>query len=151
MNWTDERVTELRGHFEAGLSASEIMRAMGLATREAVCGKLHRLGLKRGRPAARPDVKAKRRPRVARRAAFRPPYVPVAPPPPAAPAPAPAPPACQPIALLELTNATCRWPIGEGPYLFCGALEADLANGVSYCRFHSAMAYRRPGEREEGA
>ncbi len=47
--------------------------------------------------------------------------------------------------LLELTNETCRWPMGdpmEITFFFCGQPEADLSNRVPYCRAHAWAAYR---------
>ena len=142
-DWSLEWVAKLHRYFEAGLSASQIAAEMGIDSRNAVVGKLHRLGLKRGYSV----VPAKPRPR--RTTPFRPPAVLAPPPPKTAPAPAPASPQGHPIALLDLTNETCRWPVTENPpHRFCGRLEADFAKGVPYCRRHSRMAYRRPGDVE---
>ena len=50
MNWTEERVAELRRLWAQGLSASQIAKRLGTdITRNAVIGKAHRLGLA-GRP-----------------------------------------------------------------------------------------------------
>lgn len=49
MGWTEERVSELRRLWSAGLSASQIADRLGEVSRNAVIGKAHRLGLK-GRP-----------------------------------------------------------------------------------------------------
>ncbi len=43
--WTDERVEQLKKLWEAGLSASQIAGELGNITRNAVIGKVHRLGL----------------------------------------------------------------------------------------------------------
>jgi GcrA cell cycle regulator len=46
--------------------------------------------------------------------------------------------------LLELTNATCRWPHGRPGtknFFFCGAAGADLARGLPYCAHHMQRAY----------
>ncbi|MFC3265598.1 GcrA family cell cycle regulator, partial [Camelimonas abortus] len=43
--WTDERVELLKKLWSEGLSASQIATAMGGVTRNAVIGKVHRLGL----------------------------------------------------------------------------------------------------------
>src|SRR3954464_2663637 len=43
--WTDERVDQLKSLWTEGLSASQIARALGDVTRNAVIGKVHRLGL----------------------------------------------------------------------------------------------------------
>ena len=52
MNWSDERVDQLKSLWTEGLSASQIARALGGVTRNAVIGKVHRLGL--ATPAAIP-------------------------------------------------------------------------------------------------
>ena len=49
MSWTDERIATLRDLWEQGLSASQIATKLGNITRNAVIGKVHRLGLS-GRP-----------------------------------------------------------------------------------------------------
>jgi len=63
MGWTDERVTTLKKLWLDGLSASQIAKQLGGVTRNAVIGKVHRLGLS-GRAApsqpARPAFKAPR-------------------------------------------------------------------------------------------
>ena len=51
--WTKERVEQLRGYVNAGLTCSQIADEIGV-TRNAVIGKIHRLGLAPGRPAGRP-------------------------------------------------------------------------------------------------
>ncbi len=45
MGWTDERVEQLKALWTEGLSASQIARVLGGVTRNAVIGKVHRLGL----------------------------------------------------------------------------------------------------------
>ena len=45
MAWTEERVEMLKQLWTDGLSASQIARKMGGVTRNAVIGKVHRLGL----------------------------------------------------------------------------------------------------------
>src|SRR2546421_8480328 len=51
--WTKERVEQLRSCVNAGLTCSQIADEIGV-TRNAVIGKIHRLGLAPGRPAGRP-------------------------------------------------------------------------------------------------
>lgn len=46
MSWTDERIEQLRGMWEKGLTASQIAEELGGVSRNAVIGKAHRLGLK---------------------------------------------------------------------------------------------------------
>jgi GcrA cell cycle regulator len=45
MSWTDERVEMLRTMWSEGKSASQIAKELGGVTRNAVIGKVHRLGL----------------------------------------------------------------------------------------------------------
>ena len=45
MSWTDERVELLKKLWADGLSASQIATKLGEVTRNAVIGKVHRLGL----------------------------------------------------------------------------------------------------------
>jgi GcrA cell cycle regulator len=45
MAWTDKRVETLKKLWNAGVSASEIAESLGGITRNAVIGKVHRLGL----------------------------------------------------------------------------------------------------------
>jgi GcrA cell cycle regulator len=52
MSWTDERVSTLKKLWLDGLSASQIAKQLGGVTRNAVIGKVHRLGLS-GRAAPR--------------------------------------------------------------------------------------------------
>src|SRR6201996_4163483 len=63
MGWTDERVELLKKLWQDGLSASQIAKQLGGVTRNAVIGKVHRLGLS-GRAApsqpARPTFKPAR-------------------------------------------------------------------------------------------
>src|SRR5712672_3275258 len=63
MNWTDERVESLKKLWGDGLSASQIAAELGGITRNAVIGKVHRLGLS-GR--AKSTASATPRPRKAR-------------------------------------------------------------------------------------
>ena len=45
MSWTDERVDKLKDLWGEGMSASQIAKVLGGVTRNAVIGKVHRLGL----------------------------------------------------------------------------------------------------------
>ena len=65
MTWTDERVELLKKLWADGQSASEIAGELGGITRNAVIGKVHRLGLS-GR--AKSPSSAAPRPRKARAA-----------------------------------------------------------------------------------
>lgn len=155
--WTDERVTALKKLWLDGLSASQIAKQLGGVTRNAVIGKVHRLGLSgRAVPAApqRPILKA---PRPA-----RPPLANAAPRRVEAAAPPPAP---TPVAILHeapgsatvltLGAHMCKWPIGDpgsDGFSFCGRRTG--AEGP-YCGEHARMAYqpqqKKTGKRSEGS
>lgn len=139
--WTDERTDDLRERFDEGQSVRAIGAAYGLSP-GAVVGKLHRLGLRRGRDIARPDAKRARKPRgpykrapwalpvEAHRQANT------------EPAHAPAPDARFRCTVLDLTNETCRWPVtDDSPFAFCGTPAADLSSGAPYCPHHMRIAH----------
>ncbi|HZA02511.1 MAG TPA: GcrA family cell cycle regulator, partial [Hyphomicrobiaceae bacterium] len=64
MAWTDERVELLKKLWSEGLSASQIAGRLGGVTRNAVIGKVHRLGLS-GRATTSRMKTHRPRPRVA--------------------------------------------------------------------------------------
>ena len=130
MSWTDERVELLKRLWNQGLSASQIAGAIGDGvSRNAVIGKVHRLGLS-GRPKDAPAV-APRPPRKeapAQALLVRGGFTLAQPPmPAAAPAPKPAAdvviPMSDRVTLLELRESMCRWPFGDP----CGPTSASAA------------------------
>jgi GcrA cell cycle regulator len=136
-DWSDDRVTTLKALWLDGLSAAQVAKSLGGVTRNAVIGKIHRLGLSgraaptrpgrvRAGPAPRPPAAARRhRPKVF----------------PATVAAPAAPEGPGTIASMTALGAhTCRWPIGDPKaqdFSFCGR----LANGP-YCPAHKAQAVR---------
>jgi len=51
------------------------------------------------------------------------------------------------LTLLQLTEKTCKWPIGDplqGNFYFCGA---DACEGNPYCRYHSKIAFQPVADR----
>ena len=51
--------------------------------------------------------------------------------------------------LLELTELTCRWPIGDpgsAEFFFCGG---QAATGTPYCSYHSRVAYQPANVRRD--
>ncbi len=163
MSWTDERVEELKKLWAEGLSASQIATRMGGVTRNAVIGKVHRLGLSgRGRPTrtARPKS-VKQKPSMPRGPRTSMPTVGAtalkAEP---AQTPAPVPEAkTEPVirsvdlssgercTVLTLTEKTCKWPIGdpgEKGFHFCGGKSET---GMPYCKEHAAIAYQPTSDR----
>jgi GcrA cell cycle regulator len=214
MSWTDERVETLKRMWNEGQSASQIAKELGGVTRNAVIGKVHRLGLSNRvggapvpEPLARPDTRA---PVLddgddLMEADDPVPAAPVSPaPPPTAPAPAPAPvaevtlpddaededdappppvpmrkliiTAGQPLppqpslneispealakvtevekvarrlTLMELTEKTCKWPVGDPAtenFWFCGL---PVQQGKPYCEAHVGVAFQPMSARRD--
>jgi len=157
MSWTDERVELLKKLWSDGLSASQIAAELGGITRNAVIGKVHRLGLS-GR--AKSASSASPRPRKARSSTHllrmsRPSIrgntalahayeleaegapelieniIPIG----------------QRRTILELTEQTCHWPIGDpgsSDFFFCGG---NTISGLPYCAYHSRVAYQPASDR----
>jgi GcrA cell cycle regulator len=198
MSWTDERVETLKRMWGEGQSASQIAKELGGVTRNAVIGKVHRLGLSNraggkddedeGTPAqvaapaatVRPEPPPRPEPEAPRAEAPRPA--------PAAPVSAPATnvtplplrkaivPAGQPLppqpslneispealasvrevekrarklTLMELTERTCKWPIGDpatDDFWFCGLPSIP---GKPYCEAHVGVAFQPMSARRD--
>lgn len=152
MAWTEDRVEILSKLWAEGLSASQIAKQLGGVTRNAVIGKVHRLGLsgraKPSRPVKRAPRTAAARTRTTKPAAPRMPRR-------APPAPAPIPleakqlPDGKYATILTITEHMCKWPIGDpstSEFRFCGR-GTDKAD--PYCKAHSQLAYqpaRRRGQ-----
>lgn len=152
MGWTDDRVEVLKKLWLDGLSASQIAKQLGGVTRNAVIGKVHRLGLS-GRAAPSQPV----------RAAARPPR-------PARPAVAATPrrepgigqpaPRTEPVrvyvteepgtaTVLTLSANMCKWPIGDpssDEFTFCGR-----GTEGTYCSEHSRVAYQPPQTKKKSS
>ena len=64
MSWTDERVELLKKLWADGLSASQIANELGSVTRNAVIGKVHRLGLSGRAKSPSSSAPRQRKPRV---------------------------------------------------------------------------------------
>ena len=152
MSWTDERVETLRKLWGEGLSASQIATELGGVSRNAVIGKVHRLGLEaRNKPA---DEKGDDAPVVDDTApeVVEETSAPLEAANDAGPAPefeddedvAPIP---LKLKLTELTERTCKWPIGDpmhDDFHFCGH---DADEGRPYCEYHSGLAFQPASER----
>ena len=213
MSWTDERVETLKKMWADGQSASQIAKELGGVTRNAVIGKVHRLGLSNrvggggaeeeavveavapkiveaAKPAPEPAATAAQSaaPAAAPRPAPEPrPAAPAAEravPPAAAPASnvmplpvrKPIVPAGQPLppqpsineispetlasarevekrarrlSLMELTERTCKWPIGDpatDDFWFCGLPSQP---GKPYCDAHVGVAFQPMSARRD--
>ena len=175
MNWTDERVEKLKKLWSEGLSASQIAAQLGGVSRNAVIGKVHRLNLpgraKAGgtQTATRPKRPAAVAPRPSNFAARPVAARPVA----ARPAgntvakedidvdfeaqseQLPVPvignnvvvPMSRRLELTQLTERTCKWPIGDplnDDFHFCGNESPDNS---PYCTYHQRLAYQPSAER----
>ena len=183
MSWTDERVELLKKMWGEGQSASQIAKELGGVTRNAVIGKVHRLGLSnratsstntesKAKAAPKSEAKQKAAPKTAEPAAKAEP----------APAPKPLPPrkqiipAGQPLppqpsaneispealakvsaiekkakrlTLMELTERTCKWPVGDpatDDFWFCGL---PVQQGKPYCEAHVGVAFQPMSSRRD--
>ncbi len=198
MAWTDDRVETLKRMWGEGASASQIAKELGGVTRNAVIGKVHRLGLSNRnadetKPASQTPAKPAPAPKTAK------------PDPTPAPKPEPVPAveeddddeprtmaavpqgtnvtplrkplmAGQPlppqpsaneispealakvnavektakkISLMELTERTCKWPIGDPAtekFWFCG-LQTQA--GKPYCEAHVSVAFQPMSSRRD--
>jgi len=145
MSWTNEKVEKLRELWKKGHTASQIAEVLGDTTRNAVIGKAHRLNLEGRAPSkgsrntiSRGEKSAKRGPAPTSRKAkfqsilldknFEPE---------------------NPKSLENLTDETCKWPIGhpnEEKFYFCGRKpEGEFP----YCKLHVLYAFQPKGSKEE--
>lgn len=139
--WDDERTNEAAKLWSEGRSAEQIARQIGAASRNAVIGRLHRLGLNGPKPNLEPRNRPPRsfkvaapKPVSAAKTVFKPRAEPL--------------PVAQEleIPLAErktidtLENHHCRWPIGdplEADFHYCGKNKIP---GKSYCEHHTHRA-----------
>jgi GcrA cell cycle regulator len=154
MSWTDERVDLLRKLWNDGLSASQVAAELGGGiTRNAVIGKIHRLGLaERAKAPAAPRPRAPKPPRsqsTARSHGHSVGNLALAFAPRAHVAPAPrldedvVIPMSERVTLMELRESMCRWPMGDPTtpeFRFCGG-KAPAGAGP-YCAYHARVAYQ---------
>jgi GcrA cell cycle regulator len=153
MGWTDERVELLKKLWADGLSASQIAAELGGITRNAVIGKVHRLGLsgraktpattapRPRKPRSSGHVLRVSRPAIRGNTALAYDYE-MEPEPELLEIPVE-----QRRTLLQLNEHTCRWPIGDPgapEFFFCGG---DAANELPYCAYHSRVAYQPANDR----
>ncbi|WP_298426927.1 GcrA family cell cycle regulator [Rhodoblastus sp.] len=162
MSWTDERVEQLKKMWLDGLSASQIASELAHGiTRNAVIGKVHRLGLSgRVKSPAPAPVRARVKPRAEDEKGA--PTAPIshgnlAVALEARPAPAPAPrpaakdvviPMSERVSIMELRESMCRWPLGDPAspdFRYCGA-KMQIGLGP-YCAHHARIAYQPAQDR----
>lgn len=176
VTWTNERVEQLKKLWEEGLSASRIASLMGGITRNAVIGKVHRLGL-----SGRAKSKGSSTPRPRR----KPGEIGITPTRKATQRVGQATaskfstketsrqsssqkttervsfaekyktftnasmPECKRVTIMELNDYVCRWPLGDPStpeFRFCGG---DSATGMPYCPYHCSIAYQPAQERKK--
>ncbi len=172
MSWTDDRVERLTKLWADGLSASQIAAELGGVSRNAVIGKVHRLCLPgraksggstaaRGKRAASParstnntysTTRTTAAPRAMPRSNgatalkqeviadavahidMRPVEDVVVP-------------ISRMLPLTELTEKTCKWPVGDPlqeDFYFCGT---DCDDSAPYCTYHSKLAFQPTSDR----
>lgn len=145
--WTTERVEQLRHYVVTGLTCSQIAAEIGV-TRNAVIGKINRLGLSPARPpGGSPRGCAPQKQNAPRRRLLR--LIGAEAPSIAVDAGAELIPieSAQPCSLLDIDHSKCHWPLGDphdAGFAFCGN---DAVTGFSYCVGHARMAYRLPARR----
>ena len=146
MSWTPEREEKLRTLWKKGHTASQIASILGDKTRNAIIGKAHRLNLESRTTSKKIKSKVDREnntptevktQKLGRKARFK--------------------------ALLldknfeqenpkkfeELTDKTCRWPIGhpyEESFYFCGRKPMEK---FPYCKLHVLYAFQPKNAKEE--
>ena len=149
MAWNDERVEQLKKLWSEGLSASQIASKMGGVTRNAVIGKVHRLGLSGRAAPAKPqrgrssfenaidEIEPIRHEPVRKPILSEPEF-------------------SAPVILdtgdmttvATLKNNMCKWPIGDpsrDDFHFCG--QPSTQAGKSYCAYHAHLAFQ-PAQRK---
>ncbi|GGO50258.1 GcrA cell cycle regulator [Roseovarius pacificus] len=190
MSWSDERVELLKKLWGEGQSASQIAKELGGVTRNAVIGKVHRLGLSNRNGSgggaasesaakAKPAPKAEAKAKPAAKPAPKPDPKPAAEEKPAAapvsrvkqiiPAGQPLPPQpsaneidpealakvseiekkAKKLTLMELTERTCKWPVGDPAtedFWFCGL---PVQSGKPYCEAHVGVAFQPMSSRRD--
>jgi GcrA cell cycle regulator len=165
MLWDDARDAALRERMPKmsfSVIAADLSRLFGCyITRNAAIGRAARLGLSGTKPrrearppAPRPERRApavdfRKRATVAQARGHRPQTeLPVLP---EAEVDTLVAPIEQRRSILELTDATCRWPhgdVGAADFYFCGGM---VAKDKPYCPHHCRLAYQPLGQRKERA
>tara|TARA_B110000014_G_C20087432_1_gene568925 strand:- start:215 stop:712 length:498 start_codon:yes stop_codon:yes gene_type:complete len=147
MSWTPEREEKLKELWKKGHTASQIANLIGDTTRNAVIGKAHRLNLE-ARATSKKIAKIKsdnttnnsseiKYEKLGRKAKFKSllldkNFEPE-----------------NPKTLEELTDQTCRWPIGHPPesdFHFCGRKSLEK---FVYCKLHVLYAFQPKNAKEE--
>ena len=146
MSWTPERQKKLKDLWKKGYTASQIAEEIGETTRNAVIGKAHRLKLEARAVSkktsatliSKKDKNSEiKQGKLSRKARFKSllldkNFEPE-----------------NPKKLIELTDDTCKWPIGhpyEKNFYFCGRKPLEK---FSYCKLHVLYAFQPKNAKEE--
>ena len=145
MSWTPEKEEKLKELWKKGYSGSQIANMLGDTTRNAVIGKAHRLKLEartiskkhRSKINTEKNNSENKTQKLGRKARFKAllldkNFEPE-----------------NPKKIEELTDKTCRWPIGhpyEEKFYFCGRTAIDK---FPYCKLHLIYAYQPKNAKEE--
>jgi GcrA cell cycle regulator len=130
-HWTEDRIEQVKTMWGDGFSASQIARALGGVSRNAVIGIIHRRGLSSGR--AQRTTSNKQAFAVQKRfiaPVEEAPSLPVT-----APDPVPG------ITIENVTHKQCRWPYGDPAkpdFHLCGHPTITLS---PYCAHHARKAF----------
>ena len=145
MSWTPEKEEKLKELWKKGYSGSQIANMLGDTTRNAVIGKAHRLKLEartiskkhRSKINTEKNNSENKTQKLGRKARFKAllldkNFEPE-----------------NPKKIEDLTDKTCRWPIGhpyEEKFYFCGRTAIDK---FPYCKLHLIYAYQPKNAKEE--
>ena len=146
MSWNPEKEKKLKELWTKGHTASQIANLLGDTTRNAVIGKAHRLNLEARAVSRKSDTTtnkesnttpAVKTPKLGRKARFKSllldkNFEPK-----------------NPKTLEELTDETCRWPIGhpyEKDFYFCGRKPLEK---FPYCKLHILYAFQPKNSKED--
>ncbi|MBK67986.1 MAG: hypothetical protein CMP22_07650 [Rickettsiales bacterium] len=148
MSWTDERVKKLKELWVKDVTAEIIGNKLGVS-KNAIIGKARRMGLKKRKRRCKVKVDNATAQRASpntirikkNKADIQEIKKPVQ---------EKSPKKCAVIppgakSLIDVRNNECRWPVAEGPFLFC---SKKIHRG-SFCEEHANRAYRRTPEVNE--
>jgi len=148
MSWTRDLELKLKDLWKKGLTGSEIAKSFG-TTRSAILGKVHRLKLearatsKKSKTKTENNVQIKQEKLIGRGSRFRALLLDKSFPPE------------QPTELEDLTDETCRWPLGQQldpATFFCGRKPVESKNSgrrFPYCELHLLRGYVSKSDKEE--
>ena len=181
MSWADGRVEILTKMWGEGNATSQIGKELGGVTRNAIIGKVHRLGLSNRattNTASKSDTKTKTAPKTSTKAkqkarkieateqktdnvtSLRRQIIPAGQPLPPQPSANEISPEAlarvneiekkaKKLSLLELTEKTCKWPVGDPAtedFWFCGLATQS---GKPYCEAHVGVAFQPMNSRRD--